>query len=61
MLSRLVGVSLKHRWAVVALAAVCVAYGLFVTYHARLDVFPNFTPPQAVVQAESPGLSAEQV
>ena len=27
----------------------------------RLDVFPEFAPPQVVVQTEAPGLSSQEV
>ncbi len=43
-------------------AALTVAlYGLYVLTHASLDVFPEFSPSQVVVQTEAPGLSAEMV
>ncbi len=61
MLNRIVHFSLRFRGVVVALACVVVGYGLYVASHAKLDVFPNFVPPQVVVQTESPGLSPEQV
>src|SRR4029077_13411740 len=40
---------------------VVIGYGLYVADHAKLDVLPNFVPPQVVVQTEAPGLSPEQV
>src|SRR6266436_4091502 len=61
MLNRIVHFSLRFRGVVVALACVIVGYGLYVATHAKLDVLPNFVPPQVVVQTESPGLSPEQV
>src|SRR6266851_1152005 len=61
MLTRIVQFSLKFRGIVIALACVLLAYGLYVSYHAELDVFPNFVQPQVVVQTEAPGLSPEQV
>jgi CzcA family heavy metal efflux pump len=61
MLKRIVQFSLRHRWVVIALGAVIAAYGSYVALHARLDVFPEFAPPQVVIQTESPGLSAEEV
>src|SRR5262249_37146875 len=38
-----------------------VGYGVFVTAHAKLDVFPEFAPPQVVILTEAPGLSPEEV
>src|SRR3954464_7022203 len=61
MLSYLVEHSLRFRFIVVILACVVIGYGLYVTQHAKLDVFPDFVPPQVVVQTEAPGLSPEQV
>ena len=61
MLKALVETSLRGRVVVVALAGFVLAYGAWCTAHARLDVFPDFAPPQVTVQTEAPGLSAEQV
>ena len=61
MLKAIVQFSLRFRGVVVALACIAVAYGLYVTWHAELDVFPNFVQPQVMVQTEAPGLSPEQV
>jgi Cu/Ag efflux pump CusA len=61
MLNRIVRFSLRFRGVVIALACVLVGYGLYVAAHAKLDVLPNFVPPQVVVQTEAPGLSPEQV
>src|SRR6185369_307534 len=61
MLKALVQFSLRFKGVVVALACVVLGYGLYVAYHAKLDVFPNFVQPQVVVQTEAPGLSPEQV
>ena len=43
------------------LVAALLAAGFYATQHAALDVFPEFTPPQVVVQTEAPGLSAAEV
>ena len=61
MLSKLISFSLRFRGVVIALACVAVAYGLYVAFHAKLDVFPDFLPPQVVIQTEAPGLSPEEV
>src|SRR5215212_8543330 len=61
MLTRLVLFSLRYRGVVVALACLLVGYGLYVAHHAKLDVFPDFVPPEVVVQTEAPGLTPEQV
>ncbi|ODU23985.1 MAG: acriflavin resistance protein [Verrucomicrobia bacterium SCN 57-15] len=61
MLSRIVELSLRFRGIVVALACLVMAYGLFVAMRTKLDVFPEFAPPQVVIQTEAPGLSPEEV
>ncbi|HZQ45923.1 MAG TPA: efflux RND transporter permease subunit, partial [Verrucomicrobiae bacterium] len=61
MLNRIVHFSLRFRGVVVALACVVIGYGIYVAAHAKLDVFPNFVPPEVTVQTEAPGLAAEQV
>ncbi len=61
MLTRIVQFSLRHRGVVIALGLLVIAYGLYVATQTRLDVFPEFAPPQVVVQTEAPGLSSEEV
>src|SRR5882757_955059 len=61
MLRHLVELSLRSRGVVITLAIGLICYGLFVTTHAKLDVFPEFVQPQATVQTEAPGLAPEQV
>lgn len=61
MLNRIVQFSLRHCGVVVALGIIVVAYGLYVASTTRLDVFPEFAPPQVVVQTEAPGLSSQEV
>jgi CzcA family heavy metal efflux pump len=61
VLNRIVQFSLRHRGVVVALGIIVIAYGLYVTTRTQLDVFPEFAPPQVVIQTEAPGLSSEEV
>jgi CzcA family heavy metal efflux pump len=61
MLQAIVSWAVKFRGVVVVLACLLLAYGLYVAAHAKLDVFPEFVPPQVVIQCEAPGLSPEQV
>src|SRR5512135_3144800 len=61
MLTSIVGFAIRLRGVVIALAMLLTGYGLFALSHARLDVFPEFAPPQVQVQTEAPGLSPEQV
>ncbi|HVS50967.1 MAG TPA: efflux RND transporter permease subunit [Opitutaceae bacterium] len=61
MLQAIVQFSLRFRGIVVSLACLALAYGVFVATHAKLDVFPNFVPPEVTVQTEAPGLAPEEV
>jgi CzcA family heavy metal efflux pump len=61
MLNRIVQFSLRHRGVVIALGIIIIAYGLYVTTQTKLDVFPEFAPPQVVIQTEAPGLSSGEV
>src|SRR3954451_14922783 len=61
MLNRIVYFSLRFPAVVAALACLLIGYGIYVATHSKLDVFPNFVPPQVTVQTEAAGLSPEQV
>ncbi len=61
MLDHVVRFSIRNRGVVIALSCLMVGYGLFIASHSKLDVFPEFAPPQIVIQTESPGLSPEEV
>src|SRR3954468_10358246 len=61
MLQAIVHWALRFRGVVVSLACVVLVYGGWVAAHAKLDVFPDFVPPQVTVQTEAPGLAPEQV
>jgi Cu/Ag efflux pump CusA len=61
MLQAIVQWALRFRGVVVSLACLLLGYGIWVAAHAKLDVFPDFVPPQVAVQTETPGLAAEQV
>ncbi len=58
MLAALVRFSVRHPGVVVALALVVAIFGVLRMSDASLDVFPEFSPTQVVVQTEAPGLSA---
>ena len=61
MLRAIVSLCLRFRGVVIALAAVVLLQGVEAARHAKLDVFPEFVPPQVVVQTEAPGFAAEQI
>lgn len=53
--------AVRFRGIVVALAFLMLGYGVISLTQAKYDVFPEFAPPQVGIQAEAPGLTAEQV
>ena len=61
LLAGIVGFSLRFRGIIVALACVLLGYGFYALEQANYDVFPEFAPPQVIIQTEAQGLSAEQV
>jgi Cu/Ag efflux pump CusA len=61
MIAAIVRFSIRHAGVVVAFAVTIVAYGLYTLSRANLDVFPEFSPSQVVMQIEAPGFSAELV
>ena len=61
ILAGIVRFSLRYRGVVIALACLLFLYGLYTLPDVKFDVFPEFAPPQAVIQTEAVGLSAEQV
>jgi len=61
MLSGLIRWSLKNRAAVLLLSGVLILAGLYSATRAPLDIFPEFAPPQVIVQTEAPGFSPDEV
>ncbi|MDR2219965.1 MAG: efflux RND transporter permease subunit [Methylobacillus sp.] len=61
MMSAIVRFSIRFYGVIIGLASLAVIYGLYSLTQANLDVFPEFSPTQVVIQTESPGLSAELV
>jgi CzcA family heavy metal efflux pump len=61
MLRRVVGLALRWRGVVIAIASLVILYGVYAIERAPLDVFPEFAPPEVEIQTEAPGLSPEQV
>ncbi len=61
MLPSLVRFSIRFSGIIVALAVILLLYGSYRYSIAGLDIFPEFSPKQVIVQTEAPGLSAEQV
>lgn len=61
MIAGIVRNSIKYAGVVVTLAITVVSYGLYTISNANLDVFPEFSPSQVVLQIEAQGYSSELV
>lgn len=61
MLRRLISSSLEYPWLALLFALGLLVAGGWAVRTSPWDVFPEFAPPQIVVQTEAPGLSAEEV
>ena len=61
MIERLLTLSLRHRWLVLALAAALLVLGTMRSAQMPVDVFPDLTAPRVTVVTESTGLAAEEV
>jgi len=53
--------ALRNRMLTVAAYVVVLVVGVLVLRRTTLDVFPEFAPPQVVIQTEAPGLAPEDV
>ncbi len=61
MLASLIRFSIRYYGVVIAIAALILVVGTYRFSTAGLDIFPEFSPKQVIIQTESPGLSSEQV
>ncbi len=61
MMTAIVRFSIRYYGVMIGLALAIVVYGLYSLTRSNLDVFPEFSPTQIIIQTESPGLSAELV
>jgi CzcA family heavy metal efflux pump len=61
MFAWIVKTALQNRMLTVAAYVAVLVVGVLVVQKISLDVFPEFAPPQVVIQTEAPGLAAEDV
>ena len=61
LLNSIVRFSLRFRGIIISLSILFAGYGIYTLTQAKFSVFPEFAPPQAVIQTEAPGLSPKQV
>lgn len=61
MFNRLLSWSLNNRPLVLALTLGLCLFGGYTLQRMPVDVFPEFAPPQVVVQTEAPGMAPQEV
>jgi Cu/Ag efflux pump CusA len=61
MFDWIIQTSLRNRLLTVVAYVVVLVVGVLVLRKVTLDVFPEFAPPQVVIQTEAPGLAPEDV
>src|ERR1035438_8899108 len=61
MFNKIIHWSLKNHLLVVVGLIVFLVASSYVTMRMPVDVFPEFAPPEVVVQTESPGLAPDDV
>jgi CzcA family heavy metal efflux pump len=59
--SSLIKFSIKYAGVIIGLALIVVVYGIVQIKNSPLNVFPEFSPTQVVIQTESPGFSSDLV
>ena len=61
MLNRIIRFSLDNRLLILVAAILLCAAGLYRTFNAEVDVFPDLNAPTVVVMTEANGMAAEEV
>ena len=61
MFDRIIQFSLSHRLLVIFAYIVLSGAGMYVMGTLPVDVFPEFAPPQVVIQTQAPGMSPQDV
>ena len=60
-MSSIIKFSIKYAGVIIGLALIIVVYGIVQIKNSPLNVFPEFSPTQVVIQTESPGFSSDLV
>lgn len=61
MLDSIIHWSLKNRWLVLLAGLLLMFFGINSIKNTSLDVFPEFAPPQVVIQTEMVGMTPEEI
>ncbi|MDC0931451.1 efflux RND transporter permease subunit [Methylophilaceae bacterium] len=57
----LIRFSIRHPGVIIGLALIIIAYGINQIKQSPLNVFPEFSPTQVIIQTEAPGFSSNLV
>jgi len=60
-MSSIVKFSIRYTGVIIGLAVIAIIFGLYQITRSPLNVFPEFSPNQVIIQTESPGLSSDLV
>ncbi len=60
-MSSIIKFSIRYAGVIIGLALITVLYGIIQIKNSPLNVFPEFSPTQVIIQTESPGFSADLV
>src|SRR6476661_7322482 len=61
MFNRIIAWALRNRLIVLALTIVLFVAGGYALQRMPVDVFPEFAPPEVVIQTEAPGMAPQDV
>ena len=61
MMSAIVKFSIRYTGVIIGLAVIAIIFGLYQITRSPLNVFPEFSPNQVIIQTESPGFSSDLV
>ena len=61
MMSTIVKFSIRYTGVIIGLAVIAIIFGLYQITRSPLNVFPEFSPNQVIIQTESPGFSSDLV
>ncbi len=61
MFDRIIQFSLTHRLLIIFAYVVLTGMGIYVMGTLPVDVFPEFAPPQVVIQTQAPGMSPQDI
>jgi len=60
-MSSIVKFSIRYTGVIIGLAVIAIIFGLYQITRSPLNVFPEFSPNQVIIQTESPGLPSDLV